>query len=185
MDRRIDGTAMAGWDTFSLTTVRQPIEEIAAQGIDLLLARIENSTPQRIHHNRLAGELIVRGSTNGRPSAEAEPVHEFLRDRQCRCGGGRRCVAHPQDAAIAGETEIVDEAAGAIDRLSTDPLGARTRSRSSRDGTNRCASAMNLCLLSERCTSLSATRRCRAAKRQVPGHATISATSRKRICRRP
>jgi LacI family transcriptional regulator len=57
-----DGTAQSAWPAFSLTTVRQPMEQIASLGVERLLERIADPglAPR---HERLAGELIVRGST--------------------------------------------------------------------------------------------------------------------------
>jgi LacI family transcriptional regulator len=61
-----DGTTTAGWDAFSLTTVRQPIEQMAAVGIDFLLQRAEqgDGDGDGYRHERLRGELIVRASTD-------------------------------------------------------------------------------------------------------------------------
>ncbi|MBK1787237.1 LacI family DNA-binding transcriptional regulator [Prauserella cavernicola] len=57
-----DGLPMSEWDPFDLTTHRQPIEEIAKQGMDRLVARMagEHGEPRRI---MIPTELIVRGST--------------------------------------------------------------------------------------------------------------------------
>lgn len=58
-----DDIEMASWETIDLTTVRQPIPEMAQGAIDLLLRRIEdpNRPPE---HRRLGGsELVERGST--------------------------------------------------------------------------------------------------------------------------
>jgi LacI family transcriptional regulator len=62
-----DGIDMAGWDAFSLTTVRQPIQEMAARGIECLIERIEGRAPSRFRNERLPVELIVRGSTANHP----------------------------------------------------------------------------------------------------------------------
>ena len=57
-----DGTAQSAWPAFCLTTVRQPMAQMAALGVERLLERLADpGLPPR--HERLAGELIVRGST--------------------------------------------------------------------------------------------------------------------------
>lgn len=57
-----DGLPMAEWAPFDLTTHRQPVELIAARGMDRLVARMagDAGAPERI---LLPTELIVRGST--------------------------------------------------------------------------------------------------------------------------
>lgn len=58
--------SLASWEAFDLTTVRQPLPEMAATALELLLDRIEEpgrSSVQRRFPNR----LVVRGST-GPPS---------------------------------------------------------------------------------------------------------------------
>lgn len=61
----IDGLPMSGWEVFDLTTVSQPIESMAREAIDLLIARIQGSdaAPATLH---LPTTLIVRGSTDHR-----------------------------------------------------------------------------------------------------------------------
>ncbi|GAA3676477.1 LacI family DNA-binding transcriptional regulator [Arthrobacter ginkgonis] len=61
-----DDVEMAAWDSFSLTTVRQPSREMARAGAKLLLERIESpgQPPQR---REFPCELIVRGSTTPPP----------------------------------------------------------------------------------------------------------------------
>jgi LacI family transcriptional regulator len=63
-----DDLDMAGWESYSLTTVRQPMEEMAERAVTFLLERIEGRAPERFRHARLRGELIVRGSTGGEAS---------------------------------------------------------------------------------------------------------------------
>ncbi|WP_158253091.1 LacI family DNA-binding transcriptional regulator [Cryobacterium sp. Y62] len=58
----VDGLAMSGWEVFDLTTIRQPVEEMAAQGLDLLTKRIDGDDSPFVDI-RLQTELIVRGST--------------------------------------------------------------------------------------------------------------------------
>lgn len=57
-----DDVEMAAWDSFSLTTVRQPSREMARAGARLLLERIHSPElpPHRVNFNC---DLIVRGST--------------------------------------------------------------------------------------------------------------------------
>lgn len=63
-----DDIAMSSWDSFDLTTVRQPVAEMSALAIEMLLRRIADpSTPVR--HHRYPGQLIVRGSTDHVPLA--------------------------------------------------------------------------------------------------------------------
>ena len=53
---------MASWDSFSLTTVRQPSREMARVGARLLVDRIHSpgAVPRRVN---FPCQLIVRGST--------------------------------------------------------------------------------------------------------------------------
>jgi LacI family transcriptional regulator len=60
-----DDTAMASWGAFALTTVRQPVREMAQTGIRLLLERIDGHFELAPRHERLAAELVVRRSTGG------------------------------------------------------------------------------------------------------------------------
>ncbi|MHC9297016.1 LacI family DNA-binding transcriptional regulator [Mycobacterium sp. LTG2003] len=57
-----DGLPMSAWEPFDLTTHRQPIEDMAREGMDLLVSRIGGAQhePRRV---LLPTELIVRGST--------------------------------------------------------------------------------------------------------------------------
>ncbi|MCY0906378.1 LacI family DNA-binding transcriptional regulator [Arthrobacter sp. H14-L1] len=57
-----DDVEMAAWDSFSLTTVRQPSREMARSGAGLLLERIHTPglAPRRVD---FPCDLIVRGST--------------------------------------------------------------------------------------------------------------------------
>ena len=57
-----DDLPVAAWPSYGLTTIRQPVEEMARLALDLLIERIDDAraTP----HTRLVeGRLIVRGST--------------------------------------------------------------------------------------------------------------------------
>ena len=57
-----DGLPMSSWQQFDLTTHRQPIEDMARVGMDLLVARIGGNVeaPER---RLIPTELIIRGST--------------------------------------------------------------------------------------------------------------------------
>jgi LacI family transcriptional regulator len=57
-----DDVDMAAWDSFSLTTVRQPSREMARVGARMLLERIHapGEPPRRVN---FPCDLIVRGST--------------------------------------------------------------------------------------------------------------------------
>lgn len=67
-----DDISMASWNSYDLTTVRQPIQQMCAKAVQLLLARIENParTTQTV---MLPGQLVVRGSTGGHPAPSAAP----------------------------------------------------------------------------------------------------------------
>jgi LacI family transcriptional regulator len=57
-----DDIDMASWEAFDLTTVRQPIPEMARVAVDILLRRIAD--PARpLERYVFSGELIIRGST--------------------------------------------------------------------------------------------------------------------------
>lgn len=58
-----DDVEMAGWESFSLTTVRQPLEAMAQTAVDYLLERIEGRPPAAYRHARLPAELVIRRST--------------------------------------------------------------------------------------------------------------------------
>jgi len=60
-----DGIQMAGWSAYSLTTVRQPMAEMATRAVEFLVERIEGTAPADFREVRLPGELIVRASTGG------------------------------------------------------------------------------------------------------------------------
>jgi LacI family transcriptional regulator len=62
-----DDIPMAGWPRFALTTVRQPLAEMAARAIELLQQRIDapDTRPSRVV---FPAELIERGSTGPPPT---------------------------------------------------------------------------------------------------------------------
>lgn len=70
-----DDIDMASWETFGLTTVSQPINEMVHEAVRLLLNRIDK--PDRApEHLRLGGsEIIVRGSTAHKPPETHQAVH--------------------------------------------------------------------------------------------------------------
>jgi LacI family transcriptional regulator len=57
-----DDIELASWGAYDLTTVRQPMEQMIAQAIDLLLARIADRA-RPIELQCLPNELVIRGST--------------------------------------------------------------------------------------------------------------------------
>lgn len=57
-----DDIPMSSWSVLDLTTVRQPIDEMAGQSLQMLMARIGNTNPD-FEHKRFATELVIRGST--------------------------------------------------------------------------------------------------------------------------
>jgi LacI family transcriptional regulator, galactose operon repressor len=64
-----DDVDMASWTAYSLTTVRQPMDDMARVAIQLLLDRLGNRNKPSTHH-RFPGELVVRGSTGRVPFAD-------------------------------------------------------------------------------------------------------------------
>lgn len=60
-----DDIQMASWGAYSLTTVRQPMAEMAGRAIDFVVERITGTAPADPREVRLAAELIVRRSTGG------------------------------------------------------------------------------------------------------------------------
>jgi LacI family transcriptional regulator len=58
-----DDIRMSQWGAYSLTTVRQPIAEMARIGTDFLLQRVGGTAPKQFRHTRLAAQLVVREST--------------------------------------------------------------------------------------------------------------------------
>lgn len=61
-----DDIAMASWESYDLTTIRQPITEMAELAVRLLLRRITEPGVDPRHH-RFPFELVVRGSTANTP----------------------------------------------------------------------------------------------------------------------
>lgn len=61
-----DDIAMSSWEGYDLTTVRQPITQMAELAVKLLLRRIGKTGAEPRHH-RYPHELVVRGSTARTP----------------------------------------------------------------------------------------------------------------------
>ncbi|MCH8559256.1 MULTISPECIES: LacI family DNA-binding transcriptional regulator [unclassified Nesterenkonia] len=57
-----DDIPMSAWRVLDLTTVRQPIDDMARLSLEILLARIEDPNAA-VAEKRFATELVVRGST--------------------------------------------------------------------------------------------------------------------------
>lgn len=67
-----DDIELASWGAYDLTTVRQPMEQMVATAIDLLLARIaDRSLP--LESRTLPNELVIRSSTARQPFPEKKP----------------------------------------------------------------------------------------------------------------
>lgn len=68
-----DDIELASWGAYDLTTVRQPMAQMVAQAIDLLLAKIADRS-KAIEHQVLPNELVIRSSTARQPFPdEAHP----------------------------------------------------------------------------------------------------------------
>ena len=64
-----DDIELASWGAYDLTTVRQPMQEMVAEAIDLLLARIAHPD-KPIERRCLPNELVIRRSTDRQPFPE-------------------------------------------------------------------------------------------------------------------
>jgi DNA-binding LacI/PurR family transcriptional regulator len=58
-----DGSRVAGLHRIGLTTIAQPVEQLARSSVDLLLNRVVGETPPRRRHVSLEPKIIVRAST--------------------------------------------------------------------------------------------------------------------------
>lgn len=67
-----DGSRVGAHPRIGLTTIAQPVAELASASVDLLLDRVRGETPLQRRHVRLAPRLIVRAST-APPSASEDP----------------------------------------------------------------------------------------------------------------
>lgn len=77
-----DDVDMASWLAFSLTTARQPIDDMVKVGVQLLLERIDNPKKPSTHQ-RFKSELVVRGSTDHAPfvPTQRKPARSSRRTR--------------------------------------------------------------------------------------------------------
>ncbi len=64
-----DDVAMAGWPAYSLTTYRQPIDDLIDATLELLTA--DDVVPPV--HRSIAGELIIRSSSMRAPAEATSP----------------------------------------------------------------------------------------------------------------
>ncbi|PVG81166.1 LacI family transcriptional regulator [Nocardioides gansuensis] len=62
-----DDIPMAAWDRIDMTSVRQPIDELAKLAVDTLVRRIKKHD-MPFSHRRFSAELMVRGSTGWAPA---------------------------------------------------------------------------------------------------------------------
>ena len=71
-----DDIELASWGAYDLTTVRQPMEQMVAHAIDLLLAKIANRD-KPLAHKCFPNELVIRRSTARQPfpGADDPPAH--------------------------------------------------------------------------------------------------------------
>lgn len=65
-----DDIELASWGAYELTTVRQPMDQMVARAIDLLLAKIADRD-KPIEHACLPNELVIRRSTARTPFPES------------------------------------------------------------------------------------------------------------------
>lgn len=66
-----DDIELASWGAYDLSTVRQPMQEMVATAIDLLLAKIADPG-KRLEQRCLPNELVIRSSTARHPFPEAQ-----------------------------------------------------------------------------------------------------------------
>jgi LacI family transcriptional regulator len=60
-----DDIELSSWDSYDLTTVRQPLQEMVNEAVDLLLAKIAHPGKTQVLL-KLSNELVVRSSSDGR-----------------------------------------------------------------------------------------------------------------------
>ena len=60
-----DDVPLAGWPAYDLTTVRQPVDEMVAASVDLLIRHIEGEA--EVQRLRIPGPLVVRSSARVNP----------------------------------------------------------------------------------------------------------------------
>jgi LacI family transcriptional regulator len=76
-----DDIELASWGAYDLTTVRQPMDRMVAQAIDLLLARIADRDAP-VAHKCLPNELVIRSSTARQPIPEPAIARESKRKKR-------------------------------------------------------------------------------------------------------
>jgi LacI family transcriptional regulator len=64
-----DDIELSSWDAYDLTTVRQPIQAMVNEAVDLLLAKIANPGKAQVLM-KLPNDLVVRSSSDGRAFLE-------------------------------------------------------------------------------------------------------------------
>jgi LacI family transcriptional regulator, galactose operon repressor len=65
-----DDIELASWGAYDLTTVRQPMEQMVSEAIELLLAKIADPA-KPLERRCLPNEIVIRRSTNREPFPEA------------------------------------------------------------------------------------------------------------------
>ncbi|WP_428774493.1 LacI family DNA-binding transcriptional regulator [Vibrio sp.] len=60
----VDDIPMAGWPSYDLTTIAQPVDKIVQRAVDDLMSRINDSTDASSSYLLEQGDLIERGSTS-------------------------------------------------------------------------------------------------------------------------
>lgn len=78
-----DDVDMASWEAYSLTTARQPIDDMVKVGVQLLLERLDNPGKPATHQ-RFTSELVVRGSTDHMPFVDSPQRRPARRPRRSR-----------------------------------------------------------------------------------------------------
>ncbi|MFQ6225750.1 substrate-binding domain-containing protein [Nocardia sp. NPDC002869] len=66
-----DDSPQGGWSMINLTTVHQPIEDMAAEAVRLLLARLDDNATQQPGPRVFPVRLEVRGTTGPAPRRAA------------------------------------------------------------------------------------------------------------------
>ena len=61
-----DGLPQAAWNSYRLTTIEQPMDDLARLGVETLVDRIENSHSTAAGHRRLTGRLAMRDTVADR-----------------------------------------------------------------------------------------------------------------------
>lgn len=61
-----DGLPQAAWNSYRLTTIEQPMDDLARLGVEALVDRIENPDSTAAGHRRLTGRLVLRDTVADR-----------------------------------------------------------------------------------------------------------------------